>query len=228
MADVTGTETIKSLIITPLVGALGWMGRDPGTLRRGPGVVDVRQRRADFDDVRATGDVTPAAIDLESDRDAAQQAPPSMRLATLLCAVVLIGCGPMGDYSGLRLGGTEAEVPTSFEVLEEHRVIQLEAWGAILPRVVNLWGVGSGDTMYVWGGDPASGWVKRVAERPDVRVRIGDRAYPLRAERVADVAESERVVAAYNAKYGEDLRSIFGRPATVKDFELIYRLSRRD
>ena len=162
-----------------------------------------------------------------------QPGPASMRLAALLCTV-LLGCGPMGDYSGLRLGGTEAQVPTSFEVLEDHHVIQLEARGAILPRVVNLWGVGSGDTLYgsgdtlyVWG-DPASGWVKRVAERPDVRVRIGDRAYPLRAERVADVAESERVVAAYDAKYGEELRSIFGRPPTVKDFELIYRLSRRD
>jgi hypothetical protein len=131
----------------------------------------------------------------------------------------------MGETPGLRLGGSAAAAPDGFEFVQDHEIIQLEAMGTVLPRVVNIWGVGLGDSLYVWG-DPDSGWVIRVAERPDrVRVRLGDETYSLRAVEVTDAAEKKQVFAAYHAKYADDLDAIYGRPATVEDFELIYRLS---
>lgn len=133
----------------------------------------------------------------------------------------------MGKTPGLRLGGTEASVPTSFEFLKDHEEIQLEARGAVFPRVVNIWGVGTSDALYVWG-DPASGWVTRVAERPDaVRVRVGNEVFELRAATVTNAAEKRGVAAAYQAKYGADLEAMYGRPTTVDDFELFYRLTAR-
>ena len=86
----------------------------------------------------------------------------------LLFVIALVGCGPIEQTPGLRLGGTESEIPTSFDFVSEHPLIQLEARGAVLPRVVNLWGVGLGDAMYVWTS-PDTGWGQRVAKRPDVR-----------------------------------------------------------
>ena len=134
----------------------------------------------------------------------------------------------MGETPGLRLGGSGATAPASFGFVQESEVIQLEAWGLLLPRVVNIWGIGFDDALYVWG-DLESGWVRRVAERPDeVRVRVGDNVYELRATRVNDASEKKRVVAAYQAKYAESLDEIFGRPTTVDDFELIYRLTPRN
>ncbi len=144
----------------------------------------------------------------------------------LLFVIALVGCGPIEQTPGLRLGGTESEIPTSFDFVSEHPLIQLEARGAVLRRVVNLWGVGLGDAMYVWTS-PDTGWGQRVAKRPDVRVRVGDRTYSLRVARVEDAAETKRVFDAYAKKYGEDLDAIFGRPATVADFDFLYRLSAR-
>jgi len=149
------------------------------------------------------------------------------KLGLALLALLLLGaCEPRDEFPGLRIGGTPAEVPADFGFSSEHPEIFLEARGAVLPRVVTIWCVPSGEKLYVWG-DPDSGWTRRVAKRPDVRVRIGDGTYELTAAEVTDADEREWVVAAYAAKYSADLEAIFERPATVDDFELVYRLTRR-
>ncbi len=149
-------------------------------------------------------------------------------IAVLVVVLVTLGCTPIGETPGLRLGGAGAAAPESFAFVQENEVIQLEARVSLLPRVVIIWGVGFDDALYVWG-DPESGWVRRVAERPDdVRVRVGDNVYELSATKVNDASEKKRAVAAYQAKYAEALDEIFGRPATVDDFELIYRLTPRN
>jgi hypothetical protein len=147
-------------------------------------------------------------------------------LVPFLIVTLLTACLPMDETPGLRLGGALSPAPSNFEFVSDHPTILLRAQGSILPRVVTIWGVGFPNALYVWG-DPTSGWTQRVAQRPDVMVRIGEDAFELRAEKVSDPAEVERVVAAYAEKYGEDLEAIFGRPATVEDFSLIYRLTPR-
>ena len=146
----------------------------------------------------------------------------------MISLLIVFGCGPIEITPGFRLGGSAAAAPESFAFVHEHEVIQLEAQGSLLPHVVNIWGVGLDDALYVWG-DAESGWVRRVAERPDeVRVRISDNAYELSATKVTDASDRQRVVASYQAKYGESLDEVFGRPVTVDDFELIYRLTPRN
>ena len=133
----------------------------------------------------------------------------------------------MGETPGLRLGGSPASVPENFLFVRDAEVIQLAVPGAILPRVVNIWGVGFANSMYVWG-DPESGWVERVHARPDrVRVRVGVDVYALSATEVTDPAERARVAGAYNDKYAEQLREMYGRATTVNDFELFFRLTPR-
>ena len=150
-----------------------------------------------------------------------------MRTLATLILVLLTGCLPINETPGLRLGGTLASPPSSFEFVAEHEEITLAAQGAILARVVTIWGVGFPNALYVWG-DPASGWTRRVAKRPDVTVRIGEDAYELRAQKVTNPEELQTVVSAYSKKYGEALDAIFGRPATVDDFALVYRLTKRE
>lgn len=147
-----------------------------------------------------------------------------LSILLLLIITLLTGCLPINQTPGLRQGGSLEPTPSSFEFVSEHATITLRAQGSILPRVVTIWGVGFPSALYVWG-DPASGWTQRVAERPDVRVRIGDDAFELRAQKVSDPTELQSVVTAYAEKYGTDLDAIFGRPATVEDFKLVYRLT---
>ena len=150
-----------------------------------------------------------------------------MRTAIITALLIFVGCGPVAQTPGLRLGGTPALAPANFEFVKDYEEIQLEARGSVFPRVVNIWGIGTSDALYVWG-DPDSGWVTRVAQRPDaVRVRIGDQVFKLQAVTVTDSAEKQGVVSAYQAKYSEDLQEMYGRPTTVDDFELFYRLTPR-
>ena len=151
------------------------------------------------------------------------------RLLAPLMATLLVGCGPWDEIPGLRLGGAATEIPgNGFGFLQDgYDEILYEAWGMILPRVVTIWGVGTDEHVYVWG-DPNSGWCTRTMERPDVRVRIGDAAYELRAETVTEPAEFERVAALFNAKYGEELKEMYeGQVPTAEDFGHFFRLSAR-
>lgn len=148
------------------------------------------------------------------------------RFSLVLCLLGL-ACTPMGETPGMRLGGSATSTPENFLFVRDAEVIQLGVPGAIFPRVVNIWGVGFSDSMYVWG-DPGSGWVERVHARPDqVRVRVGADVYELSAAEVTDAAEKAKVAAAYHDKYGEDLHEMYGRATTVNDFELFFRLSPR-
>lgn len=150
-----------------------------------------------------------------------------MKTALVLLLLASLGCAPMGETPGLQLGGSAAGTPESFAFVQESELIQLEARGLLLPRVVNIWGVGFDDALYVWS-DPGSGWSERVAKRPDrVRVRVGDKVYEVIASKVVDDAERERVGEAFQAKYASQIDELYGRPMTVDDFELLYRLTPR-
>ena len=65
-----------------------------------------------------------------------------MQTIALLVFVLLAGCLPNNQTPGLRLGGSLAPPPSSFEFVAEHETITLAAQSAMLPRVVTIWGVG--------------------------------------------------------------------------------------
>jgi len=128
----------------------------------------------------------------------------------------------------MRLGGSTTAAPDGFAFVQETEVIQLEVRGMLFPRVMNVWTVGFDDAMYVWSL-LGSSWSKRFDKRPDqVRVRVGDHVYEVRATMVKDADEKERVAQAYQAKYADSLFEYYGRATTVDDYDLFYRLTPRD
>ena len=151
-----------------------------------------------------------------------------MKSAATFLLFVVLGCGPMGETPGIRLGGSGVGAPDGFALVQHSEIIQLEAQGLLLPRVVNIWGVGFDDAMYVWS-DPGTGWSGRVEERPDeVRVRVGDNVYELSASKVSDADVKQRVAEAFQAKYAKQIDELWGEPVTVDDFDVLYRLTPSD
>ena len=161
------------------------------------------------------------------------------RFALVIAVVIaLVGCSPkelsdpaykMERWPGQRLGGTEQPVPADFDFVNQsvNDVIQLKVQGDILPHVVNLWGVGMGDSIYVWT-DPASGWSQRIEKRPDAWVRVGDSVYALSSATVEDAGQRQLVFEAFVAKYGEEMRSVFGElEPTIAHTGVFYRLAPR-
>ena len=127
----------------------------------------------------------------------------------LLASLLLVGaCGPIGPIPGGALRGPvhEGEAPDWAFVADVENV-QLESRPDD-PYSVNVW-CGEVDgrlyvpTSLILGPDDPNerSWVRNVIESPDVRLRIDGTVYELRAVRVDDQAERERVRSALLAKY---------------------------
>ncbi len=123
-------------------------------------------------------------------------------------AISLPACGPLGPIPGGALRGAPAnQPPASWDDVAGVEQIQLES-RPLDPYSVNTWcGVYAGHlyvptSMILGADDPMErSWVKNVLEDPDVRVRIGDIVYPLRAVRVEDEQELLAVRQVLLAKY---------------------------
>ncbi len=126
-----------------------------------------------------------------------------MRSPTLLTlALLALGCGPIGPVPGGRLSGkVAASPPSNWSSVDKEETVQLETRPSD-PYSVNLWGAGIGDGFYLAsgrGGDAR--WVGYITEDPNVRLRVGDTIYELRAVRVEDETESQSFVQALKRKY---------------------------
>jgi hypothetical protein len=155
--------------------------------------------------------------------------PKSALCVGVVSGLLVAGCAPISFVPGLRLGGTEAEVPTSWSADAVPEVVQLRAGGGFLPRVVNIWGVASDQRLYV-SGDEGSGWVTRVASAPAVHVRMGDAVYALQATRVEAEDEILRVARAFIRKYREAILEFTEgeepNPAELADGSVVFHLDR--
>ena len=116
--------------------------------------------------------------------------------------MVALACGPVGVLPGGRLSGEVAADPVrDWASLDQCRTIQLETRPAD-PYSVNIWGAGIGHEFYLAsgrGGDAR--WVEHIASDPNVRLRVCDRIYELRAVRIDEDAETERFLEAVKRKY---------------------------
>ena len=122
--------------------------------------------------------------------------------AGLSLVLLALACGPLGPLPGGQLSGEVANgAPRDWSFSEAYEVVQLETRPQD-PYSVNLWGTAVGDRFYLGsgrGGDSA--WVEHIAADAQVRLRVGDKIYELRAVRVEDPEERQRFVDAMKRKY---------------------------
>ena len=127
------------------------------------------------------------------------------RVILALIATVLLGaCEPSDRRPGLWLSGDVAsDLPGDWSFTDAHPEIYVEVntpyW---LPHSVTIWCGQVDGRLYIGARDADTknwpGWLERDR---DVRLKIGDTVYPVKAEDVTDDDELAAVRAAYEAKY---------------------------
>ena len=116
--------------------------------------------------------------------------------------VLSIGCGgPLAMIPGGKLSGTIQPVPTDWAFSDEFEDVQLETRPSD-PYSVTIWGVADGARFYIASGRGLeSTWAKHIEADPDVRLRVGENVYELRALRTDDPQDRVRFLAAVKKKY---------------------------
>ena len=126
-------------------------------------------------------------------------------LAVIACCFLLLGgCAYVPLASG-GLQGTTAAPPAEWGSQGEVKIVQLETRPAD-PYTVNLWMVAIDSNIYVYAGGKHARWGQHIDADPNVRLRIGDNVYALRAQRVNDDEEFQKFAAGWFAKYSSDRR----------------------
>ena len=123
-------------------------------------------------------------------------------VALLSVCLFALGCGPTGPLPGGGLSGEVAtNLPADWSFTDEEMTVQLETRPED-PYSVNLWGVSLGDRFYLASGRGGEAtWVAHIAEDPNVRLRVGETIYELRAVRVSNDTHGERFLEALTHKY---------------------------
>ena len=123
-------------------------------------------------------------------------------LATLSLVVFLIACGPIGPMPGGKLSGDVAAPPPDWSASDAVKNVQLETDPDGDPYSVNVWGAGMGPRFYVAAAEGAeSEWAQNMIADPNVRLRVGDAVYELRATKIDGEDERNTVLAAFKQKY---------------------------
>lgn len=124
------------------------------------------------------------------------------RVAFVLFLAVAACRGPLGPIPGGRLSGTVVENPVrDWSFAERYRYAQVETRPAD-PHSVNVHFYVVAGRLYLDIGRTAGNhlWRRYIREDPRVRVRFGDRVYPLVAVPVTKKAEIEKLLVAYYEK----------------------------
>lgn len=126
---------------------------------------------------------------------------PGLCLAAV--ALVLAGCEPIGPIPGGRLHGELVEdAVEDWSFAAPYQTILLETRRASDPHSVTVWCFIHDGHLYIPSRHPREKkWVHNVLEDPRVRLKIGGRIYPARAEHVTDEAELAVAVPALLEKY---------------------------
>ena len=115
-----------------------------------------------------------------------------IRRSSLAALVALLGCGgPLGLLPGGKLTGESASWPPAWDALGNSGQMQLET-NPEKPYSVNINYTIMDGQMYANAGDTETEWVKNLTADPRARIRLGDRIYPVTAERITDRAEMVR------------------------------------
>lgn len=121
-------------------------------------------------------------------------------LIIVLLAAFMLGCGPVWMIPGSGLSGEVSPHPGDWSFSNDAKIVQLET-NSNDPYSVNIWGVGTGKDFYVAAGDKTSTWAQNMTNDPNVRLKVEDALFELRAVSITDEAEMQSVLAALSAKY---------------------------
>jgi hypothetical protein len=124
-----------------------------------------------------------------------------MRTLTLILSLALSACSEYLPIAGGELKGTVSPLPIHWSELATTEIIQLESTGEE-PYSVNLWMAAVGGAPHVFAGDNRTEWVENIAGNPDVRLKVGEQIFELRAVRVTDAAVFETFAQTWESKYG--------------------------
>ena len=135
--------------------------------------------------------------------------------------LALSACSEYLPIAGGKLEGKVSPLPGQWSELATTEIVQLESTGEA-PYSVNLWVAEVGGALHVFAGDNLAEWVKNIAANPDVRLKIGEEIFELRAIRVTDAGVFETFAQAWASKYGN-------RPRNENvDETYLFRLTPRD
>ena len=124
----------------------------------------------------------------------------------LILLLTLSACSEYLPIAGGELEGTVSPLPSQWNELATTDIVQLESTGDA-PYSVNLWVAEVGGAPHVFAGDNRTAWVKNIAGNPDVRLKIGEEIFELRAIRVSDPTVFEAFAQAWASKYGNRPRN---------------------
>lgn len=137
-----------------------------------------------------------------------------------LC-LLLAGCAePFIVFAGEELTGNNAVPPVDWTELNRVDVVQLETRPAD-PYSINIWAVGIGPDMYVATSADGTNWTEHLEVDRNVRLRINDQIFALKAVPVTDPQERATVAAEYVRKYDVDAGDNWVSEGRI------YRLDRR-
>ena len=126
--------------------------------------------------------------------------------SVLLVVLLLAGCGPFLLLPGGELEGSTTATPDEWSFSNRVNTVQLETRPDD-PYSINIWVVEMGQYLYIHAGTNRSRWVGNLEANAEVRVRIEDKLYNLRASRVEGQEEFSRFSDAYQRKYGRRPRN---------------------
>jgi hypothetical protein len=124
-----------------------------------------------------------------------------MRLAIVILLLLgLPACGPLVMIPGGELSGKVQRAPSDWSFSDDFKIVQLETRPAA-PYSVNIYGVAVGSDIYIAASKPDNQWARNIADDDNVRLRIGEEIYELRAVRDHSPEARERFVAGLKRKY---------------------------
>jgi len=129
-------------------------------------------------------------------------------VCVLACTVIASCIEPSDRRPGLALSGTLVESPVSdWSFTAAHREIFVETRTPyLIPHSVTIVCADADGELFIGSRNPETKrWVRWVERDPDVRLKIGDRLYEVRLERIETQDELARVRAAYAKKLGRPM-----------------------
>jgi len=123
--------------------------------------------------------------------------------AVLLFTLLLTACEPSDNRPGLWLSGKVEAFPSDWSFSDDFKLIAVQvATPYGLPHSITIWCVQLEGTLYIAASRPESKrWPGWVEDDPDIKLKLGDRLFEGRLQRLNSTTEISPVSEAYTVKY---------------------------